>query len=77
MITKNSFYWYNQAAEKKNIEAMRHVAYAYEMGQGVKASLFDALEYYTKASEMGDKESKEKLEELKKTNAVFNVYERT
>ena len=44
---------------------LSNMAYAYEVGQGVKQDTIKAIEYYTQAAELGEENAIESLERLR------------
>jgi TPR repeat protein len=57
-----------KAAEQGDVNAQWCLAVCYEKGNGVKKDLTNAIEWYTKAAEQGDKEAQDKLSLLQKNN---------
>lgn len=55
---------YLKAADKKSYKAMRNIAKMYEKGLGVEKNLAQAVIWYSKADEGGDKEAKSRLAEF-------------
>ena len=59
--------WYTKASEKGNKYAKYMLGWCYEKGEGVTADIETAKKYYTEASELGHNSSKERLENIIKT----------
>lgn len=55
---------YLKAADKNSYKAMRNIAKMYEKGLGVEKNLAQAVIWYSKADEGGDKEAKSRLAEF-------------
>lgn len=58
---KQSFAWYDKAAEKGDVSAAIHVAEAYSYGQGVTRDMAKSAEWYQKAAELGNPEAQGRL----------------
>ena len=50
--------WYEQAAEKGQVDAMLNLAILYENGRGVQASCRTALQWYRRSAERGSEKAK-------------------
>lgn len=59
------FFYYEQAAKMGDATGLSNMAYAYEVGQGVKQDTIKAIEYYTQAAELGEENAIESLERLR------------
>ena len=66
---KKAVYWFTKAAEQDNVNSVFSLAGLYETGTGVPQDKMKALQLYSKAAEMGDKEAQLKVELLSKPAA--------
>ena len=60
--------YYRKAAELGSIDAMKMLAFCYEIGLGVPEDKKRAINLYKNAARAGDEEARKRLEELKKDN---------
>ena len=61
---QKAFYWFSQASNKGHTRAQVFLGYAYEKGIGTPKNLALAINWYTKASQAGDKSAGERLTQI-------------
>lgn len=61
---KKAVYWYSQAAEKQNKEAISNLANCYLLGRGVEQDDRKAAEYHSKAASLGNPASQNLLGQM-------------
>mgnify|MGYP005806440369 CR=1 FL=1 len=61
---QKAFYWFSQASNKGNTQAQKYLGYAYEKGIGTPKDLAQAINWYAKASQAGDKSAGERLKQI-------------
>ena len=70
---------YEKASEAGDVNAIRHLGVLYEYGLAIEPDTEKALEYYTRAAEMGNEKAKAAMERLKKrltlSDAIISVEE--
>ena len=62
--------YYTQGAEKGDSRAMNNLASMYETGSGMKKDLDQALKWYKKSAELGNKDAQINLKRLKSINNI-------
>lgn len=70
--TYQDFGWALKAAQRGKMNAQYQVGYMYEFGNGVETDLRKALEWYSKAAELGHTEANDRISVL---NRIFKLTE--